>query len=118
MRPHLFENKSTSVSKRLREKRGLTNVVGVITGETDTLQQNFEEDLGVESEGSSIEWCGIKAWIDVVSTGYSVRSQQCNQLIRSETSTISKSSNDRVNTILRLGDESQRSRGCGIGSSS
>ena len=90
-----------------KRRLDLTSVVSS-SGESSTLQEDFEENLGVEGEGSRVEGDGLDGRVNVVSTSDSVRSKQVDQVVGAEAS-IGHTREDGVDIALGQRDGAVRS---------
>ncbi len=102
-------------SKRVRDlRRGFTRGrgEGLVTRE-----QDLEEDLGVEGEGSRVEGDGLAVVDKCVRASDSVRCQKADELSRREASVL-HTGEDHVDGVLRLRHETQGSGMCRVGATS
>lgn len=81
-------------------------------GDTNTLEQDFEEDLGVEGEWRAVEGNGLVPGDESIGASNRVRCEQVDELSGRE-ATILHAGKDAVDVVLRLRDGTVTGReGC------
>jgi hypothetical protein len=72
------------------------------SGEARALEEDLEEDLGVEGKRRRVEWRSVDGLIDLVRTGDRVAGQQADDLEGREVPRIGKALQDGRNAVLGL----------------
>ena len=82
-------------------RQSLTGVVGS-SGNTNTLQKNFEEDLSVERERRRIKGSAGDGRVDMVRSGDGVRCEERDDLCRRKATRVIEAGKDVLDGVERL----------------